>query len=360
MITMTEVSAKQWDFITRDNLTAKEAVDFLRNKMQIRTFAQNMQEISCDDNFDKVLVDGLYKIKSEEPDETIQPDSIKRKVRNWIKEKNLPSDREEVFQICFAMGFDLEQSERLLTRLTEQGIHYRNGRETIYAYCLKYKASYRSAVVMADQFLNRKTEKEDCNDPVTQMMKAEFQKIRGEEDLFAFIMNHMMQMGNSHNTAYGYFMKMLSVLTGEAMEEEEKYSMEYVADNYLRLNVPVDKKTSGYSNVQKIVKKYWPGARNIKAMKSRSEDVNRKTLLLFYIVTGGAIDDEYTELDEEYLETAEYLEMHCKRMNQMLKNSGMSRIDPRNMFDYLVLYCLRPEDDVFMSERMEELMKELF
>lgn len=360
MITMTEISAKQWDFIARENLTTKEAVEYLMNGMQIRTFSGNMREISGKDDFDKILAEGLYKIKSEELGSNIQLDSMKRKVRNWINGKNLPSDREEVFQICFAMGFDLEQSEILLTRLTDQGIHYRNGREIIYAYCLKYGVSYSSALLMAEQFLNRNHKKERNSNPMTQMMKAEFQKVKAEEDLFAFIMNHRMQMGDGHNTAYSYFVKMLDVLTGEALGEEEKYSMEYIAENYLRLNVPVDKKTSGYTNVQKIVKKYWPGPRNIKAMKSRSEDVNRKTLLLLYIVTGGAIDDEYTELDEEYLDTEQYLEMHCKKMNQMLRNSGMSRIDPRNMFDYLVLYCLRPEEELFMSERMELLMQELF
>ena len=139
MITMTEISARQWDYIARENLTAKEAVAYMMNGMQVRTFADNLREISGMYDFDKILSDGLYRLKSEELDEAIQPDSIRRKVRNWVNGKNLPSDREEVFQICFAMGFDLEQSEKLLARLTEQGIHYRNGKETIYAYCLKYK-----------------------------------------------------------------------------------------------------------------------------------------------------------------------------------------------------------------------------
>lgn len=360
MITMTEISAKQWEFVTRDNLTVKEAIDYLLNGMQIRTFADNLREISGQEDFEKILTEGLYNIKLKESDGAVQRDSIRRKVHNWVSGKNFPTDREEVFQICFAMRFGLEQSESLLIRLTEQGIHYRNAKESIFAYCLKYHLTYENAVRMAEQFVSRKNKKEDYNDPVTQMMKEEFQKIRGEEDLFAFIMNHRMQMGNSHNTAYSYFEKMLSVLSGEAMEEEEKYSMEYIAENYLRLNVPVDKKTAGYSNAQKVIKKYWPGARNIKAMKSRSEDVNRKTLLLLYIVTGGIIDDEYTELDEEYLDTVEFLEMHCRKMNQMLRDCGMSRMDPRNMFDYLVLYCLRPEEKIFMSERMGALMEELF
>ena len=47
-------------------------------------------------------------------------------------------------------------------------------------------------------------------------------------------------------------------------------------------------------------------------------------------------------------------------MNRMLRDCGMSRIDPRNVFDYLVLYCLRPEEDLFMSDRMSMLMSEIF
>ena len=356
---MTEISTKQWDFITRENLTAREAVDFLKNGMKIRSFDDNMREISGTDAYEKTLVEGLYPIKSAEKE--VQLDSLKKSVRNWVNGKNMPSDREDVFQICFAMGFDLEQAEKLLIRLTEQGIHYRNPRETIYAYCLKYHVSYGSAVLMAEQFLNKdKKEEKECDTPVTQMMKMEFQKVRGEEDLFAFVMKHRMQMGNGHNTAYAYFTKMLDVLSDGVMEDEERFSMEEVAEKFLRLNVPLDKKTAGYSNVQKIVKKYWPGARSIKAMKSRSEDVNRKTLLLLYIVNGGIWDEEYAEIDEDYLDAAAFLELHCKRMNKMLYESGMSRIDPRNMFDYLVLYCLRPEDEKFMSDRMQSLMEELF
>ena len=136
--------------------------------------------------------------------------------------------------------------------------------------------------------------------------------------------------------------------------------MEYVADNYLRLNVPQEKSTSRYSDTQKLVKKYWPGKRSIKAMKSRSEDVTRKTLLLMYLVTGGVWDGEYDELDETYIESREFMEAHCSRMNKMLQECGMKPIDPRNVFDYLVLFCLRPEDEEFMSDRMAALAAEIF
>lgn len=95
-------------------------------------------------------------------------------------------------------------------------------------------------------------------------------------------------------------------------------------------------------------------------MKSRSEDIGRKTLLLLYLVTGGVWEQEYDELDETYIQPKEFLETHCHRMNKMLAECGMRRMDPRNVFDYLVLYCLRPEEEMFMSERMSALAAELF
>ena len=79
-----------------------------------------------------------------------------------------------------------------------------------------------------------------------------------------------------------------------------------------------------------------------------------------YLVTGGVWEGEYDELDESYITSREFMETHVRRMNKMLKDCGMCRIDPRNVFDYLVLYCLRPEDDLFMSDRMALLAGEIF
>lgn len=356
----TEISAGQWKFVTSDNLTAKEAVEFLKNGMKVRTFRDNIRDIYGTEDCEKLLAEGLCNCTWLYESKIVQSDSMRKKIRNWMAGKNFPTDREEVFQICFTLNLGLEESERLLSRLTEQGIHYRNSREVIYAYCLKYHLGYENALRMSKQVTKEKSKEKESKEPLTQIMKIGFQDIKAEEDLFSFILNNKMRMGNSHNTAYSYFTKMLSILSGEGLEGEEKYSMEDIADIYLRLNVPEDKKTSGYSNVQKIVKKYWPGARAVKAMKSRSEEVNRKTLLLLYIVTGGMADEEYDESDEAYISSEEFLEFHCKKMNRMLRDCGMSRMDPRNIFDYLVLYCLRPEDDIFMSDRMSLLMAEIF
>ena len=352
---LTEVSARQLDFVTQENLTAREAVAFLRSGMRLRSFRDILRMVCGTEDLEKHLVRGLW-----EQAPSANQDSVRRKVRNWMAGKSLPTEREDVFRICFALNLETAASNRMLTLLTEQGIHYRNTREMIYAYCLKYHLGYNYACHLAEQLVRDKETGDTQKAPVTHMLRQEFQKIQAEEDLLSFIMKHRSDLGTTNNTAYAYFCRMLTLLTGEELEGEERYSMEYVAETYLRLNVPQEKNTARYTDIQKMVKKYWPGPRSIKAMKSRGEDVSRKTLLLMYLVTGGVWDEDYDELDESYITPREFLETHCRRMNEMLRNCGMGTIDPRNVFDYLVLFCLRPEDKLFMSDRMAALAAEIF
>ena len=351
---LTQISAHQWDFITQENLSPKEAVAFLYTGMQVRTFREILRQVCGTSDLEGQLTAGLCELN-----QTAKTGSVRRKVHNWMSGKNLPTERDDVYEICFALQLNQEQTERMLTLLTDQGIHYRNPKELIFAYCLRYHLGYAYACQLSSQYTDRNKTNSN-HEPVTQILRQNFQTVKAEEDLFSFLIRHQHVMGSGHNTAYSYFCKMLSLLTGEDLVGEEHYAMEYVADMYLRLNMPLDKKTSRYSDIQKIVKKYWPGARSIKAMKSRSEEVSRKTLLLLYLVTGGNWGDDYDELDEIYIQPKEFLETHCRRMNKMLQECGMRRIDPRNVFDYLLLYCLRPEDDLFMSDRMIQLISEIY
>ncbi len=360
---MTEISAKQWDFIRKENLTPKEAVFFLENGMQVRTFRDIIIEVCGTAEVEKQLLEGLCEISRIDGKNSLR-DSVRKKISNWMSGKNIPSEREDVFAICFALNLNLEQAEKMLVRLTEQGIHYRNRKEVVYAYAYKYKIGYENAKKIREAYFGE--DKKPGNvayenrDPVTCQLKVAFKQIEGQEDFFTFLLMHKQNFGEKHNTAYQYFEKMVSLLTCQEVENESPYSLEYIAENYLRLNMPYEKQTHKYTKVQKVIKKYWPGATLIKAMKARSEDVNRKTLLLLYLVTGGIIEDDYNEMDEDYMDATELLEYHCSRMNQMLMECGMSTMDPRNIFDYLILYCMRPEQQLFMSERMELLIQEIF
>lgn len=284
-----------------------------------------------------------------------------------MRNKNLPSDRVELFCICFLLELDETASDFLLKRLTGQGIHYRNTKELVYAYCLKNNLGYEHAMELVKEVMELDEGEygtmlvygcDGQTELLTGEVKTQFQVLCSHEELFRFIADRKSGLGNRHNTAYQYFNAMLGLLTKE--NGKVMYSLEKTADNYLRLNMPVEKRISSYSCIQKLVKKHWPGSRSIKGMKARTQDVTRKVLLLLYIVTGGVHHDIYEEIDEEDISAEDFLEFHCKNMNRMLNNCGMGRIDPRNAFDFLILYSIRPEQDTFMSERMAEIVEELY
>lgn len=373
----TEKTARHWDFVVQENLTAKEAVEFLKSGIMVRTFQENLQAFYSGSDLEERLTEGLYRYYGEcsslytdgikdqgcyTDTAGVKQQSIRRKVRNWMQNKNLPTDREELFCICFILQLDDEVSDYLLKRLTGQGIHYRNTRELLYAYCLKYHYEYEYALELAGQLCMEDAPGQTNIDSVEQQMltgkvKSMFQAICDEEKLIEFMLDCKSSFGQYHNTAYQYFDKMLKLLT-EA--DGEACSLEKIVDTYLRLNMPKNRNTRAYDDIQKLVKKYWPGSRSIKAMKNRSQDVTRKVLLILYLVTGGVSQEQYLELDEEYVTPEEFLECHCRAMNQMLNECGMARLDPRNAFDYLVLYSIRPEGETFMSDRMAEIVSELY
>lgn len=357
---MTETSAGHWDFITQENLTVEDAVEYLLNDMKPRTFKEHLDACYTGNDIEKRLTYGMYQctLLYNTSSRTVKYDSVRRKISNWINNKNLPSSREEIFQICFSLNLDEIRSDFLLKGLSYQGIHYRCSREIIYAYCLKHRRPYKDALKLVSDFED-KAQTHNQIDPVTQIFKTEFNDIHAVDHLISFLLDHTQELGAYNNTAYEYFRKMLSLLSEDTFSKHD-ISMKSVADLYLRMNMPVNKRSSNYTSIQKMIKKYWPDSRKIKAMKNRSEDVSRKVLLLLYLVTDGTWDMEYNELDEGYIGAADFLETHCKRMNHMLVQCGMSKIDPRNVFDYLVLYSLRPETDLSVSERMSQIIGEIF
>jgi hypothetical protein len=79
-------------------------------------------------------------------------------------------------------------------------------------------------------------------------------------------------------------------------------------------------------------------------------------------VTEGGItgkDDDAYLLDED-MSDLERFEEHFWRLNAMLTDCGFGRIDPRNVFDWLILHCLRSGDDESMSDRMQAVLDVIF
>ena len=295
------------------------------------------------------------------------PKSVGKKIRNWLKGQNRPANREDIFRIAFALGLSEGQANHLLGLCTDYGIHYRDGRDVVYAWFLRTGRTYDEA---RDFFASLpEPERRDEAPPeagsrqITHEIQAAFQRVQSLEELRSCCMVNLDRFGSLHLRAYSYFRKYLDQLLHPVSsldgEEEPDWSMETVMDSYFSLRMPSGRDRSGYTAVQKLIKHNWPNTTALKNIRNRKEDVPRKLLLLLYVVTENVLDGDYSELDEEYITMQERLEDHWWTLNAILTDCGMPTLDPRNPTDWLVLYALAADEES-MSERMEQVIEKIY
>lgn len=199
----------------------------------------------------------------------------------------------------------------------------------------------------------------------TCQLRDVFSEVRDEAGLKAFFRDHGEQLGWLHETAYRRFAELMELLLepeGRAGQRERRYTVEELAETYLRMHVPKTKKTADYSMLQKVVKKYWPGESSLMNMLNRKEDVSRKVLILLYLITERFDEDDeeefFFEAEEEDADTV--LAGRFERMNLFLDGCGMNLLDAGNPFDFLVLYAMRAQCGEAVSDRMDAVLALLF
>lgn len=300
-------------------------------------------------------------------DDGTDPRSVGKKVRNWLKGQNRPTSREDVFRIAFALGLSEEHANHLLGLCTDYGIHYREGRDVVYAWFLRTGRTYPEArdflAALPEPPRPDNTAPPEAGGHLTREIQAAFQRVSSPQELRMCYLENLERFGCLHLRAYSYFEKYLGQLLHPVScwdgETEPDYSLEAVMDSYFSLRMPSGRSRSGYTAVQKLIKHNWPNTTALKNIRSRKEDVPRKLLLLLYVVTENVLDDSYHELDEEYITMQERLEDHWWTLNAILTDCGMPTLDPRNPTDWLVLYALTADGES-MSERMEQVIEKIY
>lgn len=361
----TSMSGMNMDFIMSEDKSARQIVEYLNSEATVRSFGDTLRQVYPGEDLSRRLIKGLCRINTEDEG------SVARKVRNWLNGKNVPKDRETLFQICFILDAGLEGTAKILGMAEENNIHYRNPRELVYAYALKMGKSYEQARELllstgAAGLIEGKGQENTLEAVFTEQIRADFETVDNDEMLAAFFRDNKEKFGRLHNTAFKVFDTLLARLKQpESMTglEEEVYSVDDVVDVYFRMGMPMTKKTGSFSFCQRVVKKYWPGSRNIINIQNRREDVSRKVLILLALITeladelAGGDDEMYDILCGEDEESR--LLRLVQEMNALLEDCGMSRLDPCCPFDFLVIYAMRGTEDG-MSQRMEAVICQLF
>lgn len=357
-VELTTQSSSEYDRLRSGQLTPAMAAEYLREgRIVLRSFSDTLRQLCPDPDLTSRLTAAFCAA-----DPAADPASVSRKVRNWVSGQNRPSLREDIFLIAFTLRLSESDASFLLGLCTGYGIHYRNGRDVIYAWFLRTGRTYLEARTFFESLppVPHPNQLPDCPGVhVTRELQGDFLRIQTEEDLRTCYLANLEHFGRLHLRAYVYFEKYLNILLHPApawdADQEPDYSIETVMQNYLTLHMPSSRARRNYSLIQKLIKNNWPNTTALKNIRLHKEDVPRKLLLLFYVITENVTDDGYSELDEDYVPTEDRLEDHWWSLNAILTDCGMPLLDPRNAFDWLVLYSITADEES-MSERMEQVI----
>lgn len=390
MSTMKENNSKftnerEYTYISSNNLTGiksqalspEELINFMENGFICRTFKDTITQFYIEYENKKQEKGEIKRFLSARLSDMtkISYDNMSRNVRNWMNGINIPQ-REQLFQMCFALELDESRASQLLASISDTGIHYRNPEELVYAFGLRQKMNYGETVqlkneIMEKYYQNKKdassSEKNREAKVYTRQIQRKFlDEVHTVEDLKQFFEENSGVFGKIHEAAYDEFMRMLKLLqnpetdfeaywmqylkesTGYSEEERQKEverikqdlkkkSVEEIIEEYLRMYVPKNtsrKKTGegkrNYTYLQRVIKKNWPSESIISKMKTKEMDVSRKVLLLLFLLTEEfevsdlinreQEDDIFSDLDEgdEYLSDLGEMEDANDRMERRI------------------------------------------
>ena len=358
---LTLQSQQEYDKLRSGEMTPAMAAEYLRDgQVRTRSFTETLRRLYPRPDLQLRISAAL-----QADDPGANPDSVARRVRNWLSGQNQPVNREDIFRIAFALGLSEGDAGLLLGLCTGYGIHYREGRDVVYAWFLRMGLDYPQA---RDFFASLPPAPrpgkmpEPAHAHLTREVQNLFQRAHTQDELRECYLACLDKLGALHTRAYFYFEKYLDQLIRPAPAwgglREPDYSMEAVMRQYFSLHMPSGRNRQSYSVVQKLIKQNWPNATALKNIRQHREDVTRKLLLLLYVVTENVVDAEYHETDEDYVSAQERLEDLWWTLNAILTDCGMPVLDLRNSFDWLVVYAITAQDEP-MSQRMEQVIDEL-
>ena len=235
MSTMKENNSKfnnerEYTYISSNNLTGiksqalspEELINFMENGFICRTFKDTITQFYIEYENKKQEKGEVKRFLSARLSDMtkISYDNMSRNVRNWMNGINIPQ-REQLFQMCFALELDESRASQLLASISDTGIHYRNPEELVYAFGLRQKMSYGETVqlkneIMEKYYQNKKdalsSEKNREAKVYTRQIQRKFlDEVHTVEDLKQFFEENSGVFGKIHEAAYDEFMRMMKL-----------------------------------------------------------------------------------------------------------------------------------------------------
>ena len=114
-IALTQTAKEELDRIISSNFTPAMAAEYLKEeRISLRSFGETLQEIYPEPDLASRLAAAFIA-----KDPGISPDSVQRRIRNWLSGSNQPSNRDDIFRIAFALDLSEQQASYLLGLCTD-------------------------------------------------------------------------------------------------------------------------------------------------------------------------------------------------------------------------------------------------
>lgn len=351
------------DLTPYGSLTPQEAADYLRSSdIFMRSFSETLRVMYPQADISKRLQRFFQK-----NDSSTHKRSVEKKIVNWLSGRNQPDNREDLFRIAFALDLSETHLDFLLGLITGYLIQYRDGRELVLAWFLRNGYGYQHAIDFFDSlpaYEPAQALAPEKHMHVTRVLKEGLVYLESPDKLRLYYQDHIHLFGSQHLRSYEYFDRYLGHLVHpdqDTHDKEPSYSIEHIFREYLSMHVPSTRSRRHLSQVQRAIKQGWPNPTAIKNTRNHTKDVSRKLLMLLYVVTEDnelITDVSSTPNNTTTLETS--IDHHWWTLNAILNDCSMAPLDPRNTFDWLVLYSISGHADASMSSRMEQVIMELF
>ncbi len=290
-------------------------------------------------------------------------DSIRVSINNWFSAPKGIDDRTisrpYAIEMCFILRLPLQKADQFLKDVCGEGLHYRDQHELAAAFAIENGLDYPAFAALDKRISAMPAPDEAPNENSFTPTAAEaLRHIGTEEDLLSYIAEHRADLSSFHNTAYAYFTDMIQVLTEEGIDLPIG---KLVEENLYR--GLVTQKSKKLTALEKSIRTGWPEETQLSKMKTREIDVTRKVLVLLFLASGGGLslaadedefDMDYTEDDDRDFEGIRL------ELNAMLVECGFAPLDPRQPFDWMVLFGIATGDLFDLDQRMEGVLNSLF
>lgn len=373
---MIQITRYKFD-MAKEYLTLAEACRELRENAHIRSVGEVLAQYVGIDKDDRDMLAKKLRQALAEVMPDASPDLIRKNVNNWLKVSSISIKKESAVQLAFALGLEYSLADKLIMSLCGERLHWRDPKDIVYGFALNTGRTYMEALsIYGDlkqkgifDFANNDTE------TFTESIEYDLLRITSAEMLEQYLFEHRSQLGNYHNTALDMIDQLMQILRNPS---KNKYDKGFAVDENATLQeivvrnlygdiIPRIRRTAESKNeskfvldtLQKSIRAGWPEETTLSKMGTHSTDASRKTLMLLFLATDGG-DSVYADWRGEDVSREEVFEDRVDRLSTMLVDCGYAPLDPRALFDWIVLFCLCDEESFIADDKMREFLRMIF